>query len=447
MELNEARRLSKRYNKMKAAERDALRDRRLRELVGHVKAHSPYLGRLYAGLGEDFSLSDLPVTTKTEMMANFDDWVTDRDLRLADIRAYMENKDNIGRKYQDKYFLLVTSGSTGNPAVVVRDETTQNITYATDLERCFAKKGDELKYILRGFKTAGVYTKGDFYMGSAMMRALHLAYPKSQKTSYCADILDPLEKTVEELNRFNPALLSTYPTVLTLLAEEQAAKRLQISPVVILSSGEKLTSEVRELIEGVFKCTIQDNYYCTEGGALASECAHHHVHVNDDWIIMEPVDEHYHPVLSGQLASRWLMTGLHSYTQPFIRYEVTDRIVLHDEGCPCGRVSPWIEIEGRENDLLLFAGKGGEEVRIAPMTFSVLKSEIRDIGRYQMVIHGENRVELRLERDDKTAVFERAAALIGDVLAKRGVSADVVLSDAPPRYDPSGKFRQYYRAV
>jgi phenylacetate-coenzyme A ligase PaaK-like adenylate-forming protein len=358
----------------------------------------------------------------------------------------MENKDNIGRKYLDRYYLLVTSGSTGNPAVVVRDKTTQNVTDATDLVRCFARKGDELKYFMHGWRMAGVYTKGDFYMGSAMIRARHLTDPKSQNMSYCADILDPLSKTVEGLNRFNPGLLSTYPTVLTLLAEEQIAKRLRISPAVILSSGEMLTSEVRELIEGVFKCSIQDNYYCTEGGALASECRYHHVHVNDDWIIMEPTDERYNPVPSGQPASRWLMTGLHSYTQPFIRYEITDKIVLHDEGCPCKRLSPWIEIEGRANDLLLFTGKGGEEIRIAPMTFSALKSEIRNIGRYQVVIHGGNRVELRLETDDRTAIFEQADALIRAFLAKSGVSAEVVLSDSPPRYDPSGKFRQYYRA-
>jgi uncharacterized protein YbbK (DUF523 family) len=80
------------------------------------------------------------------------------------------------------------------------------------------------------------------------------------------------------------------------------------------------------------------------------------------------------------------------------------------------------------------------------MTFSALKSEIRNIGRYQVVIHRENRVELRFETDDKTAVFEKAAALTKGFLAEHGVSAEVVLSDSPPCFDPSGKFRQYYMA-
>jgi phenylacetate-coenzyme A ligase PaaK-like adenylate-forming protein len=431
---------------MKAPERDAVRDKRLRDLVRYVKANSPYFKRLYAGIGEDFSLSDLPVTTKIEMMEHFDEWVTDGDLRLADIREYMDNKDNIGRKYLDKYFLLITSGSTGNSAVIVRDKTAKSVMDATDYVRCFARKWDGMRYDARGSRMAGVHTKGDFYMGSTMIRARHLADPKSEEVLYCADILDPLSKTVEGLNRFKPGLLSTYPTVLALLAEEQIAKRLKISPVVILSSGEKLTSETRELIQSVFKCTIQDNYYCTEGGALASECARRHAHLNDDWIIVEPVDEQYDPVPNGQLANRWLMTSLSSYAQPFIRYEVTDRIILHDEGCSCGRLSPWIEIEGRANELLLFTGENGEEVKIAPLTFYVLMGEIRSIRRYQVVIHKGNRVELRLESDDTAAAFEEAAASTRAYLAKNGISAEVVLSDSPPLHDPSGKFRQYYMA-
>jgi phenylacetate-coenzyme A ligase PaaK-like adenylate-forming protein len=435
---------------MKAPERDAVRSKRLQDLVRYVKANSPYFSKLYAGIGEDFSLSDLPITTKAEMMENFDEWVTDRNLHLADIRKFMENKDNIGRKYLDTYFPLITSGSTGNSAVIIRDKTAKSVMDATDYVRCFARRWDGMRYDARGSKMAAVHTKGDFHMGCTMIRARHLADPASHKVLYCADILDPLPKTVEELNRFNPGLVSTYPTVLTLLAEEQIAKRLRISPVVILSSGEKLTSEARRLIKHAFKCTIQDNYYCTEGGALASECERQHAHLNDDWVIVEPVDEHHNPVPSGQLANSWLMTSLGSYAQPFIRYKITDRIILHEEGCRCKRISPWIEIEGRSNEMLLFTGTEGEEVKIAPMTFNALigemRSIIRNVRRYQVVIHKGNRLELRLEADDKAAAFEEAAASTKAFLAKNGVSAEVVLSDSPPLHDPSGKFRQYYMA-
>ena len=33
---------------------------------------------------------------------------------------------------------------------------------------------------------------------------------------------------------------------------------------------------------------------CTEGGTVACECTEHHFHVNDDWIILESVDENNH---------------------------------------------------------------------------------------------------------------------------------------------------------
>jgi phenylacetate-coenzyme A ligase PaaK-like adenylate-forming protein len=443
MDIKEAINLSIKYDRMKSAERDALRDKRMRDVVMYAKENSPYFSKLYAGIDKGFSLSELPFTTKVEMMENFDEWVTDREIRLDDIYKFMENKDNIGDKYLGKYLIHSTSGSTGNPAVILYDQSVRNSMDATDYVRAIASKWDSLRYVLRGAKRAGIYTKGGFYLGSGMIRTRLLENPKSAGNYICEDILDPIPKIVERLNRHNPSFLSSYPTCLTLLADEKLAGRLKISPVVILSSGEKLMSDARKLIEGAFKCTIQDNYYCSEGGALASECQHKHCHLNDDWIIMEPVDKQYRPVPNGQISDRWLLTCLSAYAQPLIRYEITDRVTLHDEGCACGRLSPWVEIEGRADDLLIFKGTAGE-VKILPAAFYAILSEIRGIKRFQVIVHKGKRVELRLEAENKAAVFEEASAQLGAYLANNGAPAEIVLSDALPQYDKSGKFRRYY---
>src|SRR5688572_20556926 len=59
---------------------------RLRELVAHAAAHSPFHARRLARLDIDSldpeDLSRLPVMTKTQMMNEFDDVVTDRRLNL-----------------------------------------------------------------------------------------------------------------------------------------------------------------------------------------------------------------------------------------------------------------------------------------------------------------------------------------------------------------------------
>src|SRR5436190_9427363 len=59
---------------------------RLRELVTHATAHSPFHARRLAGVDVDGldpeDMSALPVMTKTQMMNEFDDVVTDRRLGL-----------------------------------------------------------------------------------------------------------------------------------------------------------------------------------------------------------------------------------------------------------------------------------------------------------------------------------------------------------------------------
>jgi hypothetical protein len=44
-------------------------------------------------------------------------------------------------------------------------------------------------------------------------------------------ILQPLPKLVAALNEYRPAFLASYPTMLSLLAEEREAGRLEIEPV------------------------------------------------------------------------------------------------------------------------------------------------------------------------------------------------------------------------
>ena len=44
-----------------------------------------------------------------------------------------------------------------------------------------------------------------------------------------------------------------------------------------------------------------------------------------------------------------LITNLSNYIQPFIRYEVTDRIIVHGEPCGCGKASKKLKKFGDSN--------------------------------------------------------------------------------------------------
>jgi phenylacetate-CoA ligase len=72
-----------------------------------------------------------------------------------------------------------------------------------------------------------------------------------------------------------------------------------------------------------------DWYGITEGGVLACDCASHQgMHLFEDLFWVENVDRHGHPVPDGAVGHKLLITDLFNRTQPLIRYELSDMVVL-----------------------------------------------------------------------------------------------------------------------
>ena len=84
-------------------------------------ARSPFYQRFHAGL-EGRPLADLPVLTKAELMTSFDDVVTDRDIRLADVEAHLGQIVGDVR-FRGRYRVVSTSGTTGLRGIFLSDPT------------------------------------------------------------------------------------------------------------------------------------------------------------------------------------------------------------------------------------------------------------------------------------------------------------------------------------
>ncbi|WKY44884.1 hypothetical protein Q5O14_01965 [Eubacteriaceae bacterium ES2] len=162
---------------MNDAKHTILREKRLHQIVAWTRENSPYYSQLYKDIGTDFQLSDLPPVNKLDLMAHWDDWVTDKTISLSEINEFMGNIDNIGRKFKGKYLIFTTSGSTGNPLVALFDSTTNNMMSALNLTRSFARKNDLYALIRHGGKTIGVFATGGFYLGNSSVRARLIKMP------------------------------------------------------------------------------------------------------------------------------------------------------------------------------------------------------------------------------------------------------------------------------
>ena len=414
---------------------------RLRKLVNYARKNSDFYAEKYRGIGNDYNLSDLPVTTKPEMMNSFDSVLTDSSINMKRIDDFTSDLDNIGRMIDDKYLIFKTSGSTGNPAVVLYDKKNIEVSSAVAAFRTFARNEDYKSFMKHGKKTAGVFADYGFYLACGMSRYLQLKMP-GKKTKITVDVNGPEKDIIDRLNEFKPAMLSGYPSNLALLADFE---ELNIEPDVVITGGELLTADIRNKLIKKFGCYVQTHYSCTEGGEIACECKDGHLHINEDWIILEPVDKDNHPVKYGELSDKVLITNLSNYIQPFIRYEITDRVIVHNEKCSCGKNTLWLEIEGRTDDIFEFENG----IKIAPMSLYKILEEIKSIKRFQMIQRSLKELELRLLADDKEKSFTIAKKDLESFFNSKEIKdITIILSEDEPQANKiSGKFKHFYRDI
>ena len=426
-------------NHLSQKEIKKLQYKRLKRLVKYAKSNSTYFNNLYTNVKDDFSLEELPATNKITMMKNFNSWITDHNISMKKIEEFTSDIDNVGRMIDGKYLIFKTSGSTGNPAIVLYDK--QNIDVASSIAalRTFARKEDFKAFMKNGKRTAGVFANYGFYLACGMTRYLQLQIP-SKKNKITIDVNASEEQIIKELNDFNPSMLSGYPSNLALLSNFE---ELTIKPNVVITGGELLTDEIRKKLTDKFNCYVQTHYSCTEVGEIACECSEKHLHINEDWVIVEPVDKDNNPVDYGVRSDKVLITNLSNYIQPFIRYELSDRIIVHNEKCKCGKSSRWLEIEGRTDDILEFENR----IFIAPMSFYKILEEIREIDRFQLIQKSFQKLELRLVADKKEVAFEKAKKELQEFLNSKNITnVEILLSVEPPQANKiSGKYNHIYK--
>jgi phenylacetate-CoA ligase len=206
----------------------------------------------------------------------------------------------------------------------------------------------------------------------------------------------PVEELVQRLNSLQPHVIRGFPSMLGLLLTEQLQGRLHISPCIIAGGGEPLSQELRKQLEAVWQGSVFD-IYGTQEGLRAMECnSGQGMHIFEDLGIVEVVDEDNRPVPDGTLGHKILFTSLFGFTQPIIRYEISDMMMLAPEPCPCGQPFRRIlAINGRNDDILYLRGRAGKQVAVHPVHFWNALESFADIRQYQ-VVHESEGICLRL---------------------------------------------------
>lgn len=423
-----------------------LQKQRLEKLVAFSREKSPFYKELYKGLGENPDLTALPVTTKKILMASFDDWVTVPGISLEKVNLFLHDKDNIGRMLDKKCTVSLTSGSTGIPCKVLTDKGYNNLAMALYFVRTM-RFLEMLKVGLRGGKYFLIANK-EFSANYNVMREQILFSPLNKYRCASTGVDMPAEDTIKAINKFKPAILFSYPTAMELLLPLIKKNALVRSPDIIILGGERCSRSLLKQMRSYMTSHVINTYGASEAGLVACECREGHLHIYSDWTIVEPVDREYKPVPPGVLSDKILITNLNNYSQPFIRYEIDDRVIYHDEPCACGSVLPFLDVEGRTDDILVFEGKS-KKVGISPITLTD-PSEIDGILRYQLIQKRHDLLELRLlcEKEySKPEIFRIVSENLLAMLKHMGVDdVTINLSEELPQCHPiSGKFKMIVR--
>ncbi len=201
----------------------------------------------------------------------------------------------------------------------------------------------------------------------------------------------PLSKTVEELNAWQPEVVVSYASMSGILAEEQLAHRLQIDPKVVYSASEILTAQTRKRIKEAWRIEPFNQYVATEAASIAAEhqsCRH--MHFLEDLVITEIVDEKYRPVPPGEYGAKILVTTLFSRTQPLIRYEINDSVRVSAEPHNCGLPFAVLEsIQGRMEDSITLPAASGGQVLIRPLVINRIM-DIIPVSGWQLIQQADN---------------------------------------------------------
>ena len=159
----------------------AYQTERVSHLRAYALAHSPFYRPFHAGYTHQ-PLAALPVLTKALLREHFDELVTDRTLRLADLRAHAAH-DQPRERYRGRYWVNATSGSSGQPGFFVFDEA-EWLTIMASFARSQAWSGVGLGLFPR-MRMATVASVNPWHLSSQVAMTASAPYRSLWRSSTC----------------------------------------------------------------------------------------------------------------------------------------------------------------------------------------------------------------------------------------------------------------------
>lgn len=354
----------------------------LRRLVAYVQEKSPYLagrvGHLEASTLELSDLEKIPPMTKADVMANWDDLVTDPRLKLADMNAHLRGllEGTVENPfYLDQYYPCATGGSSGKRGLYLWDQETFHTT-VNNTHRLWERIARQ--HPPTGPKRSAVICAGSLVHAS---RLLFPSMPDPEREVRVFPAGMSFDEMVDGLNAWQPDWLIGYASLIHELAEQALEGKLKISPQFIASNSEPLEEATRAAAREAWGTDIYNCWGSVEIGLAAMEATPGHgLSLFEDCLVFEPRDEDGAPYTGDDAADHTLATKLYGFTLPLLRYKMTDTMVYDDSPNPdIPGVRRIKEIKGRADVFMVYDG-----LKVHPMVFRGVLGQVPEISEYQV---------------------------------------------------------------
>jgi phenylacetate-CoA ligase len=375
------------------AQFSALQGLQLQALVCHACQHSAYFrervqrcGMQADTLSSLEALRSFPVMTRHEVQAH------GAALRCAHVPEAHGPLHETG-----------TSGSLGQPVIVSRTAITQMFWNAfTVREHLWQRRDLSARFAaIRADLPAQGVRVDDW---GAPLNLLYRTGPAFAMASN-----RPVDDQIEWLDRISPRYLLTYPTNLSELLDRWEARGRGLAGLSqVRTIGETVTAAMRERVRAVLGVSIADIYSSQELGTIAIQAADDDAyHVMAENYIVEILDEKGEPCAQGE-TGRVIVTDLHNYAMPLVRYETGDYAEPGPEGRGSRGLPTLRRIMGRKRNMIVIDGQ-----RRWPSLNAHRYREVAPVEQYQIVQTSAEHIEIRLVCAPLSPAQENA---LGDLL-------------------------------
>ena len=323
---------------------------RLRALLGYARERSPFhasrLGGLDPSSASVADLASLPVMTKQDAQAQWDAIVTAPDLDRVRAERVLAEQQWFSYTSGDQQ-VFSSGGSSGVRGVYVWDWQffVSVACLAWRMQAREERRGSPPQVRARlAVLEAGVppHASTPLFDVPTAVGMETVVIPAGA----------PFDEVLAAVAAAQPTHLVGYPTVIGRLARVAMAGDLDIRPVRVSTNSEPLLDEDRRAISEAWDAPIHNLWGSTEIGVQAVGCGRGEgLHVCEDEVVLERVDDSGTSVGSDEPGARTLATGLANRTFPFIRYDLGDQVMALSGECACGSAFVRIaDIAGRRDD-------------------------------------------------------------------------------------------------